>query len=55
MMLRRGWRLMDREDRIVEVVLLSKPLVDFSRVWIAVVLVIGWNAFGFVDVLYIRG
>ena len=55
MMLRMVWRLMDREDRIDEIVLLSKPLVDVSRVWIAVVLVIGRNALGFVDILYIRG
>ena len=32
MMLRRGWEFMDRGDRIFVVVLLSKLLVDVSRV-----------------------
>ena len=41
MMLRRGWGLIDRGDRIVIVVLLSKPLVDGAKVLIVVVLVIG--------------
>ena len=41
MMLRREWGSMDRGDIIVIVVLLSKPLVDGSKVLIVVVLVIG--------------
>ena len=54
MMLRREWRLMDRGDRIVLVVLLSKLLVDVARVWILFVVLIGWNSLNFSMYLYIR-
>ena len=53
-MFRREWRLIDRGDRIVLVVLLSKLLVDVSRVWIVFVLLIVRNSLNFSMYLYIR-